>query len=286
MDLSISLPRTTENRSNMPAAHKPPYIPFHLRTTPTEENQRGSRPHPYHDSLEEARKYTERLLPGVRLDYIPKRERDVKNWIDNKEYLDPKLGSLFWCHKGAPKTRSAMANTRMYVMEDLVGATVDAVAKAAKERSAKRVPTQGGAWNWNTEREVRERVAAVLKKEREKAPSGFWGPMEHVTVDQVYTMIADKEFSRKDFEHWVDIQPWMVPSHRKLEELSNDLQSMVVEPATSTVGEQGVNPAAGVTNPNAVAVEEWEYWEQNKDPEIRAAELEEAIMSELTPLLV
>jgi hypothetical protein len=78
----------------------------------------------------------------------------------------------------------------------------------------------------------------MLKQECEKVPGGFWGPMEHVTADQVYTMIADKEFSRKDFDHWVDIQPWKGPSHQKLEELSNDLQSMVVEPSTSTVGEQ------------------------------------------------
>jgi hypothetical protein len=270
----------------MPATRNPPHILFHLRTTLTGDNQRGSRPRPYHNSLDEARKYTKLQLPGVKLDYIPKRERDIRNWIDDKEYLDPKLGSLFWWHKGAPKTKSAMATTRMYVIEDLVGATVDAVAKAAKERSGKQAPPQGGAWNWKAEQEVRQRVAAVLKKERKKVPSGFWGPVEHVTPDQVCTMIADREFSRKDFEHWVDIQPWIVPAQRKLEELSNDLQSMVVEPAAAMVGEQGVNPAAGGTNPNTIAVEEWEYWEQHKDPEIRAEELEEAMMSELTPLSV
>jgi hypothetical protein len=197
----------------------------------------------------------------VKLDYIPKRERDVRNWIDDKEYLDPKLGSLFWCHKGAPKTRSTMATTRMYVIEDLVGATVDAVAKAVKERSERKTVPQGGAWSWEAEKEVHQRVAAVLKKEHERVPSGFWGPMEHITADQVYTMIADKEFSRKDFEHWVDIQPWIGPAHWKLEELSNNLQSMVVEPAATSVGEQGMNPTAGGTNPNAIAVEEWEYWE-------------------------
>jgi hypothetical protein len=125
----------------------------------------------------------------------------------------------------------------------------------------------------------------VLKKERERVPGGFWGPVEHVTADQVYTMIADREFSRKDFERWVDIQPWITPTHRKLEELSNDLQSMVVETATATVGEQGMNPAAGLTHPNAIAVEEWEYWEQSKDPKTMVEELEVAMMSELTPLL-
>jgi hypothetical protein len=155
MVLPSSLPRTKRNRSNMPATRNPPHIAFYLRMAPTEDNKRGSRPRPYHDSLDEARKYAERLLTGVKLEYIPKRERDVRNWIDNKEYLDPKLGSLFWCHKGAPKTTSAMATTRMYVIEDLVGATVDAVVKAAKEHSERRVPMQGGAWNWKAEQEVR-----------------------------------------------------------------------------------------------------------------------------------
>jgi hypothetical protein len=224
-------------------------------------------------------------MPRVKLDYIPKKERDIKNWIGDKEYLDPKLGSLFWCHKGAPKTKSTMATTRMYVIEDLVGATVDAVAKAAKGRSRGKAPPQGGAWNWKAEQEVRERVAAVLKKEREKVPSGFWGPVEHVTADQVYSMIADREFSRKDFEHWVDVQPWIGPGHLKVEELSKDLQSMVVQPGTTTVREQVMNPEAGGSSANMIGVEEWEYWEQNKDPETRSEELVEAMMSEMTPLL-
>jgi hypothetical protein len=129
-----------------------------------------------------------------------------------------------------------MSTTRMYVIEDLVGATVDAVAKAVKQRSSKTSPMQRDAWNWRAAKEVCERVTAVLKKEHERVPGGFWGPMEHVTADQVYTMIADKEFNRKEFDHWVDIQPWIGPGHIKVEDLSKNLQSMVVEPATGTVG--------------------------------------------------
>jgi hypothetical protein len=86
------------------------------------------------------------------------------------------------------------------------------------------------------------------------------------------TSLADKEFSRKDFDPWVDIQPWIGPGHLKSEELSNDLQSMVVEPATGTVGKQAANAEAGGSNPNAIAVEEWEYWEHNKHPETRSEE--------------
>jgi hypothetical protein len=176
--------------------------------TPSKNNQQVLRLRPYHDSLDEAKRYAQRLVPSVNLGYIPKRERNIKNWIDDNEYLDPKLGSLHWCNNKVPKTRSAMATTRMYVMVDLVGASVDAVARAVRERTGRGVPLRNNAWNWRAEKEVHERVAVVLKKERERVPGGFWGPMEHVTADQVYNMIADKEFSRENFAHWVDSQPW------------------------------------------------------------------------------
>jgi hypothetical protein len=164
--------------------------------TPSEINQRVLRSRPYHDSLDEARKYAQRLVPGVKLNYIPKRERNVKNWIDDKEYLGPKLGSLFWCDNKVPKTRSAMATTRMYVMEDLVGASVDAVARAVKECSGRRISLQNNAWSWRAEKEVRERVAAVLKTECERVPGRFWGPMEHVVSQPLSTLGYCYIFSR------------------------------------------------------------------------------------------
>jgi hypothetical protein len=137
-----------------------------------ESNQRVLRSRPYNDSLDEAKKYAQRLIPRVKLDYIPKRERNIKNWIDDNEYMDPKLGSLFWCDNKAPKTRNTMATTRMYVIEDLVGANVDAVARAVKKWSSRRAPLQNNAWNWRAEKEVRKRVVAVLKNEREQVPGG------------------------------------------------------------------------------------------------------------------
>jgi hypothetical protein len=197
--------------------------------TPNESNQRTLRSRPYHDSLDEARRYAQQLVPGVSLGYIPKRERNIKNWIDDNEYLDPKLGSLHWCDNKPPKTRSAMGTTRMYVMEDLVGASVDAVARAVKERSGRRVLLQNNAWSWRAEKEVHERVAAVLKKEHERVPSGFWGPMEHVTADQVYGMIVDKEFSKENFARWVDIQPWTSHTRSVVENLTGDMQAMFVK---------------------------------------------------------
>jgi hypothetical protein len=205
--------------------------------TPNEINQRVLRARPYHDSLEDAKKYARRLLPGAELEYIPKRERNVKNWIDDYEYLYPKLGSLFWCNNKPPKTRSTLGTTRMYVIEDLVGGSVDTVARAVKERTGRKSALQNSAWSWRAEKEVRERVAAVLKTERERVPGGFWGPMEHVTADQVYDLIVNKDFSRENFARWVDIQPWMGNNKSMVEKLANNMESMSVEASPTRVEE-------------------------------------------------
>jgi hypothetical protein len=52
----------------MPAACNAPHIPFYLRMMPTEYEQRGAHPLPYHDSLDEAKKYAKQLIPRVKLD--------------------------------------------------------------------------------------------------------------------------------------------------------------------------------------------------------------------------
>jgi hypothetical protein len=254
--------------------------------TPNESNQRVLRARPYQDSLEEARRYAQRLIPGVKLDYIPKRERSIKNWIDDNEYLDPKLGSLSWCGGKAPKTNSAMAATRMYVIEDLVGPNVDAVARAVKGRSSRRVLLPENAWSWQAEKEVRERVAAVLKKERERVAGGFWGPMEHVTADQVYSLIINKEFSKKDFEHWVDIQPWMGNNKSMVEKLASDIQSMSVEASPTQVEEalveEEIKADNSWSNPTTL---DWEFWENDEEGKVKAEALKDAMLSEITPLL-
>jgi hypothetical protein len=254
--------------------------------TSSEINQQVVRSHPYHDSLEDARRYARRLLPGMELGYIPKRERDVKNWIDDNEYLDPKLGSLFWCDNEAPKTRNALATTRMYVMEDLVGGSVDAVARAVRERTGRKSTLQNSTWSWKAEKEVRERVAAVLKVERERIPGGFWGPMEHVTADQVYDLIVNKDFSWENFAHWVDIQPWMGNNKSMVENLANNMESMSVEASPTRVEEalveEEVKAENGWSDPTTV---DWEYWENDEEGKAKAEALKEAMLSEITPLL-
>jgi hypothetical protein len=254
--------------------------------TPREDNLRALRSRPYYDSLDEAKAYAKRLVPGVSLEYIPKKERNINNWIDDREYLDPKLGSLHWCDNKPPKTRSAMAATRMYVMEDLVGASVDAVARGIRERSRKGAVARSNTWSWNVEKEVRERVAAVLKKERERLPGGFWGPMEHVTADKVYGMIVSKEFSEENFLHWVDIQPWTGRNSAMVEDLAGNMHAMSVEGSPNRIEEaqveEEVKAENGWSDPTSV---DWEYWENDKEGKAKAEALKEAMLSEITPLL-
>jgi hypothetical protein len=179
-----------------------------------------------------------------------------------------------------------MATTRMYVMEDLVGASVDAVTRAVKERSSRRAPLQNNAWNWRAEKEVCERVTAVLKKERERVPGGFWGPMEHVTEDQVYRMIADREFSRENFAHWVDIQPWTGNNKSMVENLTSDMQLMSVEASPTWVEEalveEEIKAVTGWSDPTTV---DWEYWENDDKGKAKAEALKETMLSKITPLL-
>src|SRR4051812_20448299 len=70
----------------------------------------------YCSSITDARRYAQQLMPGVFLDYIPRKDRDARNWIDDREYLDPQRGSLTWCHSGPPKTKAAIMRTKMYVI--------------------------------------------------------------------------------------------------------------------------------------------------------------------------
>jgi hypothetical protein len=180
----------------------------------------------------------------------------------------------------------AMAATRMYVMEDLVGASVDAVARVVRERARKGAAARKNAWSWNAEKEVRERVAAVLKRERERIPGGFWGPMEHVTADQVYGMIVSKEFSKENFERWVDIQPWTNHNAALVENLTGNIHAMSVEASPTRVEEalveEEIKAETGWSDPTTV---DWEYWENDEEGRAKAEALKEAMLSEITPLL-
>jgi hypothetical protein len=165
-------------------------------------------------------------------------------------------------------------------------ASVDAVARAVKERSGRRASLQNSAWYWRAEKEVRQRVAAVLKQERERVPGGFWGPMQHVTADQVYNLIVNKDFSRENFAHRVDIQPWTGNNKSVVENLSRDMQAMSVEASPTQVEEalveEEVKTKNGWSDPTTV---DWEYWENDKEGKAKAEVLKEAMLSEITPLL-
>jgi hypothetical protein len=140
--------------------------------------------------------------------------------------------------------------------------------------------------SWRAEKEVHKRVAAVLKTERERVPSRFWGPMEHVMADQVYDLIVNKDFSQENFAHWVDIQPWIGNNKSIVENLANNMESMSVEASPTRVEEalveEEVKAENGWSDPTAM---DWEYWENDEEGKAKAEALKEAMLSEKTPLL-
>jgi hypothetical protein len=105
-------------------------------------------------------------------------------------------------------------------------------------------------------------------------------------VDQVYDMSANKEFSRENFAHWVDIQPWTGNNKSMVEDLTSDMQSMSVKASPTRVEEalveEEIKAITGWSDPTTV---DWEYWENDDKGKAKAEALKEAMLSKITPLL-
>ncbi|QRV77395.1 hypothetical protein RhiJN_05410 [Ceratobasidium sp. AG-Ba] len=154
-------------------------------------------------TVEEAQRYAERILPGANLQYIPKRERNDQNWIGPNEYLDPKRGLLTWCHGGAPRTRGALMRTKMYVIDGLIGSTVDAVAKAAKQKrrtSSPEAAKEAEIGDWNVE----ARAHALLEDWKELPAAPYTGLLEATLMEEMYVLIMRKEANMADFKRWLE----------------------------------------------------------------------------------
>ena len=186
-------------------------------------------PAPVKNPFEEARVYANRLMPGAKLSYIPKRTRDVKNWIGDREYLDPIMGSLMWCGEGAPKTKAAMKRTSMYVIDNLVGATVDAVVRAAKRE--KREATTlwiGQTADWHQEAVAHERFAELVRAEERRQPLHYWGPLEIISIGDMYELIRQKGVTKDNFQEWISINPWVEEPKFDISEV--DMRLMSISP--------------------------------------------------------
>src|SRR5213076_1460348 len=87
---------------------------------------------PYQSSpFQNARRYAESR--GEELDFIPRKERDMKYWVAPGIYQDPKRGTLRWRHGYPPASKTALKRVNMYVIDDTVGSSLGAVILAAKQ---------------------------------------------------------------------------------------------------------------------------------------------------------
>ncbi|KAG8743465.1 hypothetical protein FRC10_011991 [Ceratobasidium sp. 414] len=181
------------------------------------------------------------------LDYIPKHEQDVQNWVGDRQYLDLKRGLLNWCHSGPPKTKGTLLHTKMYVVRDLVGVMVDAVIKAAKVNKQLKKPTQlGQDLNWVAKEEVRHLVWKETEHLQQIVPSHYWGRLNTVNPEEMYDLIANKGATVMDFMSWLDIRP-RTP---RVEVLSSSMSSLSVAEATGGYEAEG-----------------WGKWESEEGPE-------------------
>lgn len=221
-------------------------IPYE-KTRPLNKNTRWPMPKKY--SLEEARKYAQRIMPGIQLDYIPQIERDIVNWVDNKVYHDPTRGSLTWCHPGAPRTKAALKRTMMYVMDKQVGSNVDAVASAAKQQRRKE-QAQATKWEEDQDRawEVSSKVQEELTRISKLKPAPYWGKLEEVGDEMMFDLITNKMATLENFKEWLNIKP--TKEAEDWGKLGASMESL------------------------AIAEKEWDEWENEK-------KVEEAINTEL-----
>ncbi|QRV96422.1 hypothetical protein RhiJN_24440 [Ceratobasidium sp. AG-Ba] len=222
-------------------------------------------------TVEEAQMYAERILPGANLQYIPKRERNDQNWVGPNEYLDPKRGLLTWCHEGAPRTRNAIMRTRMYVIDRLVGSTVDAVAKAAREKRRNASPkaakeAEVGEWA------VEARAHALLEEWKKLPSAPYPGLLEATTVDKMYVLVREKEANATDFKRWLGVRP---PEIWRQMSLSRSMENLIIKDKNT---EDIETTKADIDEGSKFDFEEWE----NQDME---GKLEEAMTEEMIPPL-
>ena len=91
----------------------------------------------------------------------------------------------------------------MFIIEGMVGANVDAVARAAKVQRMKR-SNKGTPYN------------------------PFWVPLEQVKGEDMYEALLGGDVSREDFLRWLDIKD--IPSLIPLDELEKSMGRMSVSP--------------------------------------------------------
>src|SRR5881396_891962 len=98
-----------------------------------QQNTHTYRPQaPYlHSPFERSRRYAEKR--GEKLEFIPRKERDMKHWVAPGIYQDPRRGTLRWRHGTPPATKTALKRINMYVIDDTVGSNLGAVILVAKQ---------------------------------------------------------------------------------------------------------------------------------------------------------
>jgi hypothetical protein len=230
-------------------------------------NQRWATPKHY--SLASAREYAQRLIPGGKLDHIPKKARDTQHWVDDRTYVDPKWGVLTWCDESPPRTKAQLMRAQVYVMDKLMGGNVDSLVKAVKrERSGRngRPMIPANVTKWEEAKILQE--DADRKRWMRTPAIPFWGDITEHTEREVYAAIAAKNATLNDFGAWMKKQRQgngtsVSLTQTDLENLGRSMESLNVE--------------TGQTDIEIVAWQEWENEDSDTTPESASTQESEEV---------
>ncbi|KAG9081542.1 hypothetical protein FRC07_014484, partial [Ceratobasidium sp. 392] len=181
-----------------------------------------------HDTVEGAQRYAQRILPGCVVKKIPRRDRNIANWVDDYIYEDPTKGQLKWCQTKRPRSQTAMNRTQMWVINKVVGSNIDAVARAAKKEGSNGRPILDKEKEDAMEEEIKKRVSEEVQRLKMCPPAPYWGTIAMISTDDMYALIRYGQATPKDFADWLNAWPVKEISNNNMTYLGIDMGEMEI----------------------------------------------------------
>ncbi|QRW10616.1 hypothetical protein RhiLY_09615 [Ceratobasidium sp. AG-Ba] len=113
----------------------------------------------------------------------------------------------------------------MYVIDSLVGLTVDAVAKAAKQKRRASSPEaikEAEIGDWNME----AKAHALLEEWKDLPAAPCTGLLEAMLTEEMYVHIRRKEANLADFKRWLGVHP---PEDEGQKSLASSMETLIID---------------------------------------------------------
>ncbi|QRW01099.1 hypothetical protein RhiLY_00096 [Ceratobasidium sp. AG-Ba] len=145
----------------------------------------------------------------------------------------------------------------MYVIDGLIGSTVDAVAKAAKQKrrtSSPEAAKEAEIGDWNVE----ARAHALLEDWKELPAAPYAGLLEATLMEEMYVLIMRKEANMADFKRWLEVRP---PEGDGRKSLASSMETLIIR---DEIQEDVTTTKADINQESHFDFEEWEKQGKNK----------------------